>query len=943
MIIIRFLIVVSGCFSISKSAANPDSTSSCFPYHHLATKTREFKRKTDKFFRFDEKSNTWVELELPYDLVSCTDESCTKVGSIKKARETTAEQEYVPEKKSGSLKTEASGGGQRLTVNYYDTLIPFRRRVSLTKMSELSIWVTGESGSIYERFWNGVQWVIVPHDLPAVAGSAVSIFFVNLSILALSEAGLLYQMKLNEHSQPVWVEFPANYSQNATKEAQEKSTINIKSGVVSHNNERVYFCTKSGSLLELAEVEPPRWINHKRPPRANVAAIADATTLKPDVVFTISSAGELYEHDKNSKPPWKKHVWTDKSMKNTSLMPFIGCCVQGLHGAYSMSLFLITKAGTLVERRLHQRKWKWIFHGNPDKQLLTSIIPVPHESTNENSFSLYITTASGSILEYHVTKKSGSNQELQTPDSWIDHVHPQHAKAAKGIPGIHYQLGRTIYPLDDGRLAELHLSGVGGQNSGPSQQVNNRRRATRKYVWSVLETPESEGWNGEYCTEERGPFNCIAGINDESNDLASTRSMIRRRKGQLEEQNYLIPGKSLQVLSEEYKFPDKWVNNNFRLRAMHRGRSFFLVTGGGLTMEYIYNENAWLWLGHEYTTPMKGAVGTYNASLFLVDINGNLLVRERSSEIGSLDWINCSAMKKGKKITSGSPWDEMQGKPMRFTAEDSLFFVGKNGKLLQLTVAHRKFKWKDCKSPPNTKIAAIVDKEGLRENILFVIGRNGRLYQYNKLTGLWHEHYQSQYLVLSRLPGTAMRPSMLSLKGSLFMVSQEGGLVEYHWSTQDGWVWVEHGTPLGSVSFVAGPGPGYDGNQLFLIGSDGKVYLRYLDQAEWKWKDYGFPSIEDTAVQERKQMEFKTEKEQKFTARSEDGDLIDLGNLNKNCDPRVAETRPIQFGEDSVIFELRDGRLAEIRRTISSEWSWLRTIASPTSLCATNYCPAPAE
>ncbi|KAJ4972645.1 hypothetical protein NE237_005819 [Protea cynaroides] len=73
-------------------------------------------------------------------------------------------------------------------------LLPVRR-TSLTKMSETSIWVTGESGSIYERIWNGVQWVIAHHDFPTSAGPAVSVFIVNQTILAPSEAGNLYQIE----------------------------------------------------------------------------------------------------------------------------------------------------------------------------------------------------------------------------------------------------------------------------------------------------------------------------------------------------------------------------------------------------------------------------------------------------------------------------------------------------------------------------------------------------------------------------------------------------------------------------------------------------------------------------------------------------------------------------------------------------------------------------
>jgi hypothetical protein len=49
-------------------------------------------------------------------------------------------------------------------------------------------------------------------------------------------------------------------------------------------------------------------------------------------------------------------------------------------------------------------------------------------------------------------------------------------------------------------------------------------------------------------------------------------------------------------------------------------------------------------------------------------------------------------------------------------------------------VALRKFKWKDCNIPPDTNIVFTVD----RRNIIFVVGRNGRLYQYNRITELWH-------------------------------------------------------------------------------------------------------------------------------------------------------------------------------------------------------------
>ncbi|KAJ0084157.1 hypothetical protein Patl1_29541 [Pistacia atlantica] len=831
--------------------------SSCCPQQIFQQSGRPFEQKTDRFWEFREQTNTWVEVELPYDLVSCVNDNCSKVGLIDHRITRTKEEEKESLRNKDGIGI-GDGDGGEVFGESSDVVLPLRKRISLTRMSETSFWITGVSGSVYERFWNGVQWVIAPHDLPVSAGPAVSVFIVNQTILALSEAGVLYQMQLGENSQPLWVEFIPAIDQTTNKESE---LIQIKSGVVSYDGERVYFCTKNGLLLELSEVEPPRWVNHGRPPGANVAAIADAAGIRPEAVYTISSTGDLYEYDRTSKPSWKKHIWSKGTAGNASLIPSMGCTVYGLIGDHSISLFLLTKGGKLVERRIQQRKWKWIVHGSPKDHHLTSITPVLQDESNENFFPLFFTTSVGTVFEYRISKHSGTAQEKQILEGWTSHMHPPQAKAARGVAGLPFQIGRILFPLDDGRLGELHLSGLGGENSGPNNQVNVRRKALIKYVWSILDAPETEGWNAEYCTEERGPMNCITGIKDEPNDSGLKR-MTRRRKGSPAHHDYVFP---------------KFISR--------------------------------------------------------------LLIRERSST--ELSWINCTAMRKGKQVIGGPPWDGMTGKAMKVTAEDALFFVSKNGRLLQFTVALRKFKWKDCRHPPQTKVACIVDQELFRDNIVFVVGRNGRLYQYNKVTGLWHEHYQSQHLILSVVPGTAMRPSSASLTGSLFMLSQDGGLVEYHWNSWDGWNWVEHGTPDKDVTLVGAPGPCFEGNQLFLIGSDGKVYLRYMAQMTWRWKNCGFPCMGKKNADDQGQVEAKYTMEEVCPDKDED-----LSDHNKNCDPKgmhVAATRPVSFSEYSMIFELRDGRLAEMQRVEDTNWVWLRTIATPTSVCFANYWTALAS
>lgn len=914
-------------------------SASCCLHNYAQQCNQQFEQKTDRFWEFHEQSNTWVEVELPYDLLSCVNGNCTKVGSIDEITENKDqfEREYDVSRQTESLKKKDDGAEENSEI-----VLPQRKRISLTRMSETSIWVTGESGSIYERFWNGVQWVIAPHDLPISAGHAICVFIVNQTILALSETGILYQMQLSESAQPIWVAFTPTLDSSTNKEPEQSSVILIKSGVVSRDGLRIYFCTKKGLLLELTEVEPPRWVLHGRPPGGNVAAIADAGTIRPEVVYTISSTGNLYEYDKSSKPSWKKHIWTEGRGEDALLIPSTGYTINGLSGDYSISLFLLTKEGKLVERRLHQRKWKWIIHGSWKDQQLTSITPVLQDESNEN-FSLFFTTSAGSIFEYRIPRHSGTTLENQIPEAWLSHMHPPHAQATKGIAGLQLQVGRMMFALDDGRLAELHLPGLGGENTGPNYQLNVRRKVSAKYVWSILDAPETEGWNAEYCKEERGPTNCITGIKDEPNDSGITRSVTRRRKGSQAQQDYLVAGASELIQSSgEYSFPENWINSNFRLRVMHGSRSFFLITDGGLAFEYLNTENVWLWLRHDHPTPMKGALGNYNGSLFLVDIYGSVLIRERSGN--ELAWLNCTAMRKGKQVSGGPPWDGIPGKAMKVTAEDALFFVSKNGRLLQFTVALRKFKWKDCRNPPNTKVASIVDQELFRENIVFVTGRNGRLYQYNKVTELWHEHYQSQHLILSRLPGTAMRPSSLSLTGSLFMLSEEGGLVEYQWNTGEGWNWVEHGTPNKGVTLITSPSPCFEDKLLFLIGSNGKVYMRYRDQMTWRWKNCGFPYVRK---KHKKQEMEEDENEEvcidKEISASLEKDAENFSDLNRNCDPKVSSTRPIPFSDDAVVFELRDGRLAEMRRVEDTKWAWSRIIGTPTSSCITNYWTAVAS
>jgi hypothetical protein len=199
----------------------------CTP-HPSPRQEARFEQKTNRFWEYQEQSNTWVEISMPFDLMSCINGTCTKVGSI--TRKPASSPVHSQEEEDARLDEEDE-------EDRNDPVLPVRKRISLTRMSESSVWVTGQSGSIYERFWNGVMWVIAPHELPTSAGHATATFIVNTTILALSEAGILYQLQLNEHAQPIWTEMTFNSDQQFTNLGlkTQSQAMRIRNGIVSND------------------------------------------------------------------------------------------------------------------------------------------------------------------------------------------------------------------------------------------------------------------------------------------------------------------------------------------------------------------------------------------------------------------------------------------------------------------------------------------------------------------------------------------------------------------------------------------------------------------------------------------------------------------------------------------------------------------------------------
>ncbi|CAL5354852.1 unnamed protein product [Camellia sinensis] len=156
-------------------------------------------------------------------------------------------------------------------------------------------------------------------------------------------------MHLTENSQPVWVDFMPTVDHSTKQEAEQNSTFQLKSGVISDDWE-----TKETWIFT--------WMfcfaNHGRPPGANVAAIADAATVRPEVIFTLRFQLGIFINMTEAQSHHGRSTYGEKDQQQKILLLCHqkGVLYMALVDLISVSLFLLTKGGNLVERRLHQRK-----------------------------------------------------------------------------------------------------------------------------------------------------------------------------------------------------------------------------------------------------------------------------------------------------------------------------------------------------------------------------------------------------------------------------------------------------------------------------------------------------------------------------------------------------------------------------------------------------------
>lgn len=284
----------------------------------------------------------------------------------------------------------------------------------------------------------------------------------------------------------------------------------------------------------------------------------------------------------------------------------------------------------------------------------------------------------------------------------MDHGHPVQTPIVSSVPGVSLSSGRLFFSLVDGRIGEFHAPGFGGGNLGPiASSVPRDRKQGSVYTWSILEAPETEGGNAEYCTSVRGPANCLEGVKDSQSGWQPPVSSIefsqKKRssaKGRVGRRGVgrADPAKESETYSNSQSLLSRtapWkhsIESLFQLRTMQTDKSIFFIGRDGAAFERFFSGEAWLWLKHEHTLRLSSIVGMYSGGVFVVDAERNLFLRERIGN--ALHWLNCTEINLGRKILSGPPWDHgLLGEAHVPTVEDALFVVDHDGNLMEFLVS----------------------------------------------------------------------------------------------------------------------------------------------------------------------------------------------------------------------------------------------------------------
>lgn len=282
---------------------------------------------------------------------------------------------------------------------------------------------------------------------------------------------------------------------------------------------------------------------------------------------------------------------------------------------------------------------------------------------------------------------------------------------------------------------------------------------------------------------------------------------------------------------------------------------FVLASDGDLYID-VYDGGTWTWanLGHG-GVPLSGTPavinypasdGTQHENVFLVGSDGNLYVDVYDGN----RWTWANLGNAGVPLT-GSP------AVMNYASSDGVlyehvFLQGSDGNLYLNAYSGSGWAWVNLGNGgvPLSGTPVVITypgSDGVQHENVFLLGSDGNLYlDYYDGHGWTWVNLGNPGVPLSGSPTVMNYPgSNGALHEHVFLRGSDGQLYQDFYDGT-GWTWVKlgnGGTPLSGgpavMNYAAGDGLQHE--NVFLVGSDGNLYLDGYDGTSWTWVNLGGP------------------------------------------------------------------------------------------------------
>jgi FAD binding domain/D-arabinono-1,4-lactone oxidase len=284
---------------------------------------------------------------------------------------------------------------------------------------------------VYERFWNGNEWVWESHGRPqnlpvrSAPGAAMADdkFFVIVDDGSLWERHWRSDLRRwvwNGHGRP------------------ENKRLRFDPGAAMLG-EKLFVVTEHGELWERqwrADLERWAWENHGRPGN-EVIAFSPGAAMMNEKLFVVTAAGNLWE--RHWRADLKRWAWEEHGKPP-------GTTAASAPGAAMLNrrLFVTGANGRLFERSWTNTAWVWVDHGTPPGTTVR-----PRAAVALNDTSLFVSTTDGRLFQRSL---NGSTW------AWVDHRSPA-GTTVSTAPGAAMLSARVFVGTSNEHLFERYWNG----------------------------------------------------------------------------------------------------------------------------------------------------------------------------------------------------------------------------------------------------------------------------------------------------------------------------------------------------------------------------------------------------------------------------------------------------------------------------------------------------